>query len=409
MRHEKAAPILAGIMILALGSAACSSGGSNDSNATEPPTTTAVAAPASVYGWGVPEWGVTKGGQAAGLLNDTPTALSGIPGTVAQIATSNSDTYALTSAGTVWAWGAGQRGELGDGTTVSYVRSFVQVRFPTGVTIAALPNPMPFDTGMAIDSQGNVWGWGYDHHQELCLPASANALLPVKLPLTDVTLATGAGAHALYDSGGKVVACGFNTDGELGDGTTTERARPTPVVGLPKGPVKAFVSSWQGSGALMADGTYYDWGYGADGQLGDGRTTNSLLPVRVALPAPVISVSQGGSDGENGQTLAILSNGAVWSWGDNQWGQLGNDTDTNSPSPVPVVVPSGVRFTRVCSGGSTAYAIDSTGALWAWGQNNVGQLGLAGANAQQLKPLSIGISLTQISSTASNVAGSSRP
>ena len=94
--------------------------------------------------------------------HETPTPIPGIEGSVVQIATSNSDTYALTSTGSVWAWGVGSNGELGNGSTPLYVRTAVQVEFPAGVTITSLPNPMPFDGGLAMDSPGNTWGWGFE-------------------------------------------------------------------------------------------------------------------------------------------------------------------------------------------------------------------------------------------------------
>jgi alpha-tubulin suppressor-like RCC1 family protein len=196
----------------------------------------------------------------------------------------------------------------------------------------------------------------------------------------------------------------LNSDGELGDGTTADSPTPTAVVRLPKGAVRALVSSWQGSGALMADGSYYDWGYNAAGQLGDGRTNNSTTPVLVPLPAAVTQVSQGGSDGENGQSLALLSDGSAWSWGSGRWGQLGDGSQEDASSPVRVAVPSGVTFSQVSSGGASSYAIDGTGHLWAWGQNNAGQLGI-GVATGAVRPIPVGIVLSQISSTAAYVAG----
>ena len=90
--------------------------------------------------------------------------------------------------------------------------------------------------------------------------------------------------------------------------------------------------------------TYYNWGYNAAGQLGNGSTEDSEVPVRVPLTEPVRQVFQGGSGPKNGQSIAILTNGAVWAWGDNDRGQLGNGTRTSSDVPLHVKVPKGVRF-----------------------------------------------------------------
>jgi alpha-tubulin suppressor-like RCC1 family protein len=141
------------------------------------------------------------------------------------------------------------------------------------------------------------------------------------------------------------------------------------------------------------------------GQLGDGSTVTRDLPVRVVLPAPVREVFQGGSGPGNGQTIVLLTNGSVWTWGDNMQGQLGDRTTASSDIPVRVRVPAGITFVTVSSGGYSCYAIDSSGRLWAWGGNRNGQLGTGSGAILRTLPVDVGIRLSQISATASNVAG----
>ncbi len=354
-----------------------------------------------VYNWGYP-WGDPYGLQYYGS-----TLVDGIPGTTVQISTSNSASYALTKNGEVWAWGVGRGGALGNGAEPKSTITPVEVKFPSGVKIASLPSPMPFDTGMAIDSSGNIWGWGANVESSLCVQ-KGNLLSPVELPLTHVTQASGAGGHALYLSDGKLFACGANSSGELGDGTMISSANPVRVVGLPDESIRSIGSSWENSGAVMADGSYYDWGYNHADQLGNGTTTNSDTPVRVPLPAKIRQLSLGGSAPGNGQTVAILTNGSVWSWGQDQYGQLGNGDVSSSSGPVEVDVPARQSFVRVVSGGATVYGIASSGAVWVWGQNNVGQFGF-GALTMSDRPIKSGITLRCISSTAANVEGLSEP
>jgi alpha-tubulin suppressor-like RCC1 family protein len=399
MRRPNAAPLLALAASLAL--AACSGGATNTSTTTNTATPTPAATATPVYRFGV----VGNRGKIAQLERGTPTVVAGITGKVIQIATSNSDSYALTSAGTVWAWGVGSYGELGNGGTSAYVTRAVQVVFPAGVRIVALPNPMPFDGALAIDSLGRAWGWGLNANGDLCLAGLAE-LRPSRIPLNDVTAATGARTHSLFDSGGRVYACGDGEDGVLGNGSTASSSKPVPVTGLPPAArVTALTSSWEGSGALLSNGVYYDWGYNAAGQLGDGGTADSNVPVQVKLPAAVRQVSQGGSGAGNGQTVAILADGSVWAWGDGTKGQLGDGGTTGSDVPVQVKLPAGVTFTTVTSGGYSCYAIDGSGRLWAWGGNQNGQLGTGSSARIQTTPVNVGIHLTQVSSTASNVAG----
>jgi alpha-tubulin suppressor-like RCC1 family protein len=353
-----------------------------------------------VYRFGV----VGNRGKIAQLERNRPTIVAGIKGVIIQIATSNSDGYALSSNGTVWAWGVNSYGELGDGQTTPYETKAVKVDFPAGVRITALANPMPFDAGLAIDSSGHAWGWGLNGDNDLCLSGLIETH-PQQLPLSDVTLVTGARTHALFDSNGIVYACGSGDSGELGNGSTTSTSIPQAVIGIPSAvKVTALTSSWEGSGALLANGDYYDWGYNAAGQLGIGTTTDSALPVKVDLPGPVTQVFQGGSGPKNGQTVAVLEKGSVWTWGNNDRGQLGIGSHTNSDVPVQVHVPRGVTFLKVNSGGYASYGIDNTGRLWAWGDNSNGQLGIGSQDPSEALPVDVHIHLTQISSTAQNVA-----
>ncbi len=377
--------ILAGVVLTACGSSA-----------------TPTPHPASVvYRFGV----VGNRGAISQLQLEKPTPVPGITGQVVQIATSNSDSYALTSSGTVWAWGVASYGELGNGQHPAYSTRAVEVEFPAGITVASLANPMPFDGALAIDSQGHVWGWGLNALGDLCV-SGLTELRPSELPLSDVTLATGARTHSLFESAGKVYACGSGQYGVLGTGTMANSSTPVPVVGLPStARVTALTSSWEGSGALLDNGDYYNWGYNAAGQLGNGTTADSAVPVRVTLPAGVRQVFQGGSGAKNGQTVAILADGSVWAWGDNDRGQLGDGTRISSDVPVRVAVPDRLTFVKVSSGGYASYAIDGSGRLWAWGDNRSGQLGVGTGTTTATKPVNVGIHLTQVSSTAQNVAG----
>lgn len=117
---------------------------------------------------------------------------------------------------------------------------------------------------------------------------------------------------------------------------------------------------------------------------------------------------QGGSGPKNGQSVVILADRSLWTWGNGRNGQLGNGTTRNSPTPTRIALPDGAKPADVSSGGFASYAIDTTGRLWAWGRNDVGQLGTGSVGPDQPTPISVGISLRQVSSTAQNVAGLSR-
>jgi len=96
----------------------------------------------------------------------------------------------------------------------------------------------------------------------------------------------------------------------------------------------------------MRDGSYYNWGYNEAGQLGDGTTSDSAVPVHVPLPKKVVQVFQGGSGAKNGQTIAVLSDSSLWTWGNGTHGQLGNGSRASSSNPIRIALPHGARLLR---------------------------------------------------------------
>ena len=344
--------------------------------------------------------------QSVTQLN--PTALS-FPQPVIQVGTSNSTSYALLKNGAVMAWGIGNDGQLGDGGT-SNSSTPLQVDFPPGVSIAALAtDAMPYDAALAIDTNGNVWGWGNAASGALCLgmgSSVANVLTPTELPgISKVTLAAGASAHAIFDSNGSLYACGWYQDGALGTGTTADALTPQPIVGMSNVNAVSLVASSVNSGVLLADGDYYDWGSNAEGQLGDGSPLSSTsdVPVKVPLPLPVTAVTQGGSLTTNGSTLVRLSDGSYRSWGDDQYGELGDGETSNQASPIEFYPPAGVSYSLVDASGGTSYGVTSTGAVYAWGQGNRGQIG-NGGDVNQMSPVEVVTSgAGMISATAQDV------
>lgn len=360
------------------------------------PAPAAAGGTSSVLHWG------TVFGTKVGLQDTLKSPQSiHLPGTVAAVGTSNSTQYALLTDGSLYAWGLGNTGELGDGAAANSFGTAVRVQFPAGVKIAWIPSDaMPFDTGLAVDTTGHVWGWGENAYGELCLGSTSQYLTPVQLPVGTVTALAGASNHIVYVSGGVLSACGQNVDGDLGDATTASTTTPQRVAGINGALVRTLVASFANSGALLATGQYYDWGYNAAGQLGDGKAGGSSdVPVQVKLPAAVAQVALGGSYWNNGQTLVQLSTGAIWAWGNGEFCQLGDGQAGNRPDPVRVTPPAGVTYQSLATGSGTAYAITPAGAVYAWGVSHVGQSG-DGGTSTVCSPAQIASHAAAISSTA---------
>src|SRR5271170_2469118 len=162
-----------------------------------------VEVPSTVEHWGS-FFGARKGTNYD--LATSPVAVT-VPGTVAEVGTSNSAEYALLTNGSLYAWGLGTQGELGDGSRVNSFTEPVRVRFPRGVKIAYIPtDAMPYDTALAVDTRGRAWGWGENGGGEFCLGNRKPHATPVELPLPDGTAVAGASHHAVYDADGTVYA-----------------------------------------------------------------------------------------------------------------------------------------------------------------------------------------------------------
>jgi len=367
----------------------------------EPPDVSSarVTSSATVLHWG------SFFGDQPGVNYDqstTPAALT-LPGLVIQVGTSNSTQYALLSNGSLYAWGLGNEGQLGDGLRHNSFAP-VRVRFPPGVRIAWIPtDAMPYDTALAVDSQGNVWGWGGNGGGELCLGNTRSYGRPVELPLANVTSVAGASNHALYDADRTVYACGQNLAGVLGDGSTRNSSRPARVAGINGASVIQLVSSFANAGALLFGGAYYDWGYDGAGQLGDGSVGRSSdVPVRVPLPGPVTQVAQGGSIWNNGQTLVLLANNTTWAWGAGGAGQLGDGVRAAQPWPGQFRPPPGVTYQSLATGSATSYAVSTARDVYAWGVSFTGQVG-DGLTRAAHAPVLIASGASSISSTANDV------
>jgi alpha-tubulin suppressor-like RCC1 family protein len=361
----------------------------------------------------VEHWG-SYFGAAKGLFDTqmSPVTVT-LPGRVAEVGSSNSTEYALMTDGSLYAWGMGNAGQLGDGSTRNSFGVPVQVHFPAGVKIWSIPtDAMPYDTGLAIDTTGRVWGWGRNYGGQLCLGNTNDYTTPVRLPFAHVTSTAGANNHALYDANGVVYACGLNANGDLGIGSVRSTTRPVPVVGLDGSKVTALVASFANSGALMGNGQYFNWGYNGAGQLGNGQPgKQSNVPVLVHLPAGVTKVAQGGSLWNNGQTLALLSDGSLWAWGDNHACQVHSGPQA-VPVPVQLRPAPKATYVALATGSATSYAISSAGMVYSWGVSHVGQMG-NGLTQTSCSPVPITSGARQISATADNVVvsipGSKRP
>jgi alpha-tubulin suppressor-like RCC1 family protein/subtilase family serine protease len=143
---------------------------------------------------------------------------------------------------------------------------------------------------------------------------------------------------------------------------------------------------------IKSDGTLWTWGYNAYGQLGDGTTASRTYPAQVGSATDWAEVAAGGYF-----TVAIKTDGTLWAWGQNTYGQLGTGSTVNRK--IPVQVGTDTDWASVAAGAYHTMALKTDGTLWAWGQNTYGQLG-DGTNANSTSPVQIGADADWASVTA---------
>jgi len=292
-------------------------------------------------------------------------------------------------------------GPTGGGTTVADQAGVVLTRIAAGGT-----------TGYGLGRDGVLYAWGSNYQGELGDGTTTSRLTPVPVSLpagvTATQIAAGDREGYALGSDGLLYAWGWNYYGQLGDGTTTNRSTPVPV-SLPAGATIAQIAIGGYTGyALDSDGVLYAWGWNYYGQLGDGTTINRSAPVPVSVPVGVtftqIAVN-------SGSAYALGSDDLLYAWGWNLYGQLGDGTTINRSTPVPVSVPVGVTFTQIAAGNSSVFALGSDDLLYAWGWNLYGQLG-DGTTMNRSTPVPVslpaGVTATQIVSggTAGYAVGS---
>ncbi len=274
---------------------------------------------------------------------------------------------------TARAWGRNVDGQLGDGSTTQR-NAPVQVRDSGGLQY--LTEVVAVSCGwshtLALRADGTVWAWGSGLSGQLGDGQGTDSALPVQVSNLSGVVAIAAGnLHSLAILSNRTVwAWGWNGNGQLGDGSTTQRNAPVQVSNLNN--VVAIAAGNFYSLALRTDGTVWGWGDNGYGQLGvnPSITPESNVPVQASGLTNMTAIACGYR-----HSIAIRSDGTVWAWGDNSYGQLGRDTG-GLASSTPAQVMSISDVAAIAGGEYHTIAAKSDGTVWTWGLNDNGQLGI---------------------------------
>ncbi len=317
-------------------------------------------------------WGINWQGQVGdGTLYDrlVPVDVSGLSSGIDAITVGYAHNCARTNSGGVKCWGHNALGQIGDGTLTDRLAP-VDVTEISGVTSVSAG----YSHTCAVTNTGGVKCWGDNTYGEIgdgSFGSDKFRITPVDvIGLNDVAVVTTGNSFscALLQNGG-VKCWGWNLYGQLGDGTNADHILPADVSGLANN-VSAISAGWYHACALMATGRLKCWGLNSAGQLGNGSTNNSTVPVDVnTLTSGVYQVTTGWL-----HSCALTTGGGAKCWGMNINGALGDGTTSNRLTPVDVSgLASGVS--AISAGQNYTCALKSSGKAVCWGFNYYGQLG----------------------------------
>jgi alpha-tubulin suppressor-like RCC1 family protein len=296
------------------------------------------------------------------------------------ISVGSQHTVAVKQNGTLWAWGENTFGQVGDGTNTQ--RNY-PVQIGSAINWVSVTAGTTYSIGLKAD--GTLWGWGENAYGQL----GNGTILPQNTPVqigtaSDwATIAAGAYHTVALKSNGTLWAWGRNNFGQLGDGTAVDKPNPVQI-----GVINTWTSIAVGNVhtlALRSNGTAWAWGYNFYGQLGDGSATNRSTPVQTGVAANWISLTGNGA----GHSHGLRSDGTMYAWGYNFYGQLGDATTGNKSNPTLIGALN--TWMTIAAGGDHTLGLKTDGTFWTWGRNNVGQQG-DGTFTTHTSPVQLGAS-----------------
>jgi alpha-tubulin suppressor-like RCC1 family protein len=302
----------------------------------------------------------------------------------------------------VYASGQNRNGELGNGTNIDTL-SAVPI-YQSGILSGKRIVKIAADSFhvLALTSQGKVYAWGRNSNGQLGNGNNINSNIPIAVDTSGVLsnkfivdIAVGSIFSLAIDRSGKAYSWGRNTHGQLGDNTNIDRNVPVAVdtSGVLSG--KRIIKIAGGSDfslALDSTGVLYSWGAGNAGQLGNGGIAPSWSPVNVDMSGVLLGLTMVDIACGVLHALAVSSSGLVYSWGFNSNGQCGVAAPPSILTPVAVDVSgvlAGKFIISASAGGLFSIVLDSNGAVYGFGSNSFGQLGISSASPGGYNPQAV--------------------
>ncbi len=332
---------------------------------------------------GVECWGRNSDGQlgdGSNIPHAAPVAVVGLESGIVALALGAEHSCALRQNGTVLCWGSNQYGQLGDGTQEQRATP-VEV---SGITDGVAAIVAGDNHTCALMQGGGAKCWGQNSSGQLGDGTTTDTSFPVTVGGLSGAIALAAGlGHSCALLPDSVRCWGENSSGQLGDGTVEKRLAPTPVTGLPAGTLVALATGDRHSCAVVA-GAVYCWGNNGDGQLGNGEEVNQTQPVAVqGISDDVRMVGAGAS-----HSCGLTTDGALYCWGGNEQSQLG-DGSTEDRATAAVVSGLAANVLALQAGGYHNCVLVTGNRPLCWGNDSDGQLA-TGVLSQSALPVALG-------------------
>jgi len=315
----------------------------------------------TLFAWGRNNFGQL--GDGTSVNKSVPTQI-GNDNHWTKISIGETHILAIKTDGTLWAWGGNAFGKLGDGTTVNK-------NTPTQIGTDSNWNLISagISHSVAIKTDGTLWAWGRNYSGQLGDGTTVNKIVPTQIgTATDwKSIAAGNEYTLARRIGSSLWVWGDNGSGQLGDGTTIDKHTPIEIGVGSNNWMRIYVGS-STSMAIKTDGTLWSWGNGGYGTLGNGSGANVLIPTQVGT-ATWTSISMGFA-----HVIGKKTDATLWSWGLNSDGQLGDGTTTNKFSPI-YLATTNVGLIAAGYYHSVVTTTNGTGAIYTFGDNQYGQIG----------------------------------
>jgi alpha-tubulin suppressor-like RCC1 family protein len=288
------------------------------------------------------------------------------------IAAGYSTTCGLRDNGAAFCWGENGNGEVGDGTTTDRT---VPTAVAGGLTFHAVGAGEGLTCGLTASDSG-LYCWGVDIGGGTNAPPRDHRRPARIAPGAYAAVSVGYEIACALRTDGQVLCWGYGVEGQLGDGTYTSSDIPVPVDQTASGRFSAVSSGHDHSCAMTTAGAVWCWGNNHFGQLG------AVSPLYQGVPIPAaVGVADQLEAHSAGHTCAVRA-GAAFCWGSNTAGQLGDGGQPGGSTPRPVA--GGASFVLVTTGFGHSCGLDHGGALWCWGTNALGQLGTGSDSASSV-------------------------